>query len=294
MKKRWSFFKVMVMLAMTMLVVWTSVSYVQADLGCHPEYRIRIENLPAGYYCAIITNSGSNGATMAHDFWDDREVRNSEFHLDQVDKESVDEYLSKFYYEGWFYYQGTVLFNSQGPWLFSGRKNPFPGRILFISPEGDVTMSESMVDHKDYTYDFQKGRFLTNNALGFVGSLLKYVLGCYVLTLLIEYAVLGSFAFVRVRENRKKFLFVNTVSNIPMNLVLYCVYSAGTDQRNWFTMFYVFEVIIMIAESTYYAQTLVDREGKKRPKIAILYGVLANFCSAIVGIAFSLFDLQPW
>ena len=238
---------VMVMLAMTLFVVWTSVSYVQADLGCHPEYRIRIENLPAGYYCAIITNNGSRDATMAHDFWDDREVRNSEFHLDQVDKESVDEYLSKFYYEGWFYYQGTVLFNSQGPWLFSGRKNPFPGRILFISPEGDVTMSESMTDHKDYTYDFQKGRFLTNNALGFVGSLLKYVLGCYVLTLLIEYAVLGSFAFVRVRENRKKFLFVNTVSNIPMNLVLYCVYSAGTDQRNWFTMFYVFEVIIMIS-----------------------------------------------
>ena len=293
MKNRRSIFKEMVILAMTLLVVWTSVSYVQADLGCHPTYLINVENLPAGYYCAIIVNDSSD-ITRPYGFWEGREKQNSELHLDQVDMESVKEYLDLFYYNGLFYYQDTLLYNSAGPWKFGTYKNPFPCRILFISPEGDVTMSESMVDHKDYTYDFQKGRFLTNNALGFVGSLLKYVLGCYVLTLLIEYAVLGSFAFVRVRENRKKFLFVNTVSNIPMNLVLYCVYSAGTDQRNWFTMFYVLEVIIMIAESTYYAQTLADREGKKRPKIAILYGVLANFCSAIVGIAFSLFDLQPW
>ncbi|MBR5348031.1 MAG: hypothetical protein IK125_02235 [Lachnospiraceae bacterium] len=296
MKKRRSLFKGMVMLAMTLIVVWTSVSYVQADLGCHPDYKISLENVPAGYYCAIITNAkgDSRGATLPHDFWEDREIRNSELRLKQVDRETVEEYLSNFYYEGWFYFPNTLLYNSRGPWNFDTHKYPFPGRILTISPEGEVIMSETMEYGQNYTYDVQKGQFVNLGTLGFLGSLLKYVLICYILTLLIEYAVLGSFAFVRVPANRKKFLLVNTVTNIPLNLILYSVYSSGIDQRNWFIMFYVLEVTIMIAESAYYAKNLVDREGKKRPKTAILYGVLANFCSAIVGIAFSLFDLQPW
>lgn len=291
MKTKGGFLKGIVMLSMTLLVIWTSVSYVSADLGCHPDYQINIENLPSGYSCAIIVKEYT-GATKPYGFWDEREKVNSGFHLDQVDKESIEEYLSLFYYDGWICYPDSLLYHSKGPWHYSGYKNPFPGRLLFISPEGEVTMSESMVDHKDYTYDFQKGGWVGSGTLGFVGSLLKYVLGCYVLTLLIEYAVLGSFAFVRVRENRKKFLFVNTVSNIPMNLLLYCVYSAGTDQSNWFTIFFVLEVMVLIGESIYYSQTLVDREGKKHPKIAALYGVLANFCSATVGMAYTMFDLH--
>ena len=294
MKKSRSYFKVMVMLAMTLFVVWTSVSYVQADLGCHPEYRIRIENLPGGYYCAIISNNGSRGATMAHDFWDNRENRNSEFHLDQVDMESVKEYLSKFYYEGWCYYQDTLLFNSQGPWLFSGWENPFPGRILFISPDGEVTMSESMVDHKDYTYDFQKGGWATSNKLGYFGSLLKYLLICYILTLLIEYSIFGSFIFGKVPGNRKKFLFINTVTNIPMNFMLYNVYTASDDMELWLKMYFSLEVIVLLGESIYYSLNLVDQKGEKRPKIAFACGAIANFCSAAVGIIYTMFDLNLW
>ncbi len=291
MKTKGGFLKGIVMLSMTLLVIWTSVSYVSADMGCHPDYQINIENLPSGYSCAIIVKEYT-GATKPYGFWDEREKVNSGFHLDQVDKESIEEYLSLFYYDGWICYPDSLLYHSKGPWHYGGYMNPFPGRLLFISPEGEVTMSESMIEPRDYTYDFQKDRWVVSGSLGPFVSFITYLLVCYILTLVMEYAVFGSFGFSRVPQNRKKFFIANTASNIPMNLFLYTLYSASVGWNIWFESFIVLECIIMLSESIYYSHSLVNLKGEKRPKTAAAYGVLANFCSATVGMAYTMFDLH--
>ncbi len=292
MKKRRSFFKVMVMLAMTLLVVWTSVSYVYADFGCHMSYKISIDNYPAGYSCAIISNNGYKDATLPHDHWDGRGIQNSELHLDQVNKETVEEYLRNFYYDGWCYYQDTMSYGVTKMWTFGAHEDPFPAKILFISPEGEVTMSESIVDHKDYVYDFKKGKWINTDMAGIFGSLIGYLVICYIITLILEYSVFGFFEFSKVPQNRKKFFIVNTATNIPMNLILYSVYAAYAGWNTWFRVFIILEWIILLIESIYYSRSFVDKKGQKRPKSAFICGALANLCSAIVGLAYSMSDLH--
>ena len=253
---------------------------VRADMGAKPSIDLTVLNAPESYYVALLTN------------WATPEERgvpnvNSKLKLEEVNDESVVEYLKGFLYDGWFYHEtpvGQSYFrsNAENRYCFD-YKVPNPFKVIIIDADGEVYISD-VLDQVEFNaecvYDMAAGTLEENRTNQVLGRI-SYVAGCYVITLVVEGIILKLFRYPFTKRNVFSFLFINTVTNIPLNH--YLVYgSLSGIAAAFFILFFwpLIEVAIMLIEGAFYAYMLRDRDGKNRVTRGFVYSLVANIASA--------------
>ena len=237
-------------------------------------------NAPESYYVALLAN------------WATPEERgvpnvNSELKLDDVNDESVVEYLKGFLYDGWFYHETPVgdsyyRSNVEDRYIFD-YSVPNPFKVIIIDADGEVYISDVLGQEEfnaTCVYDMATGTLVENRTNQVLGRI-SYVAGCYVITLVVEGIILKLFRYPFTKRNVFSFLFINTVTNIPLNH--YLVYgSLSGIAAAFFILFFwpLIEVAIMLIEGAFYAYMLRDRDGKNRVTRGFVYSLVANIASA--------------
>ncbi len=253
---------------------------VRADMGPKPSIDLTVVNAPESYYVALLAN------------WATPEERgvpnvNSELKLDDVNDESVVEYLKGFLYDGWFYHETPVgdsyyRSNVENRYIFD-YSVPNPFKVIIIDADGEVYISDVLGQEEfnaTCVYDMATGTLVENRTNQVLGRI-SYVAGCYVITLVVEGIILKLFRYPFTKRNVFSFLFINTVTNIPLNH--YLVYgSLSGIAAAFFILFFwpLIEVAIMLIEGAFYAYMLRDRDGKNRVTRGFVYSLVANIASA--------------
>ena len=188
--------------------------YARADMGAKPSITLKVVNAPADYYVGLLGYRGQS------------EAANSVLYVEKYDEESVDEYLRGFHLDGWMYSLSPV-----GPSMYPASEEgsyyffysiPRPFRVILIAEDGRVYVSEIM-DQKEYnsdcTYDVSCG-IVTEDLAGKTANRISYIVLCYVLTILIELFMLWVFQYPLYRRNLIRFLVINTITQISLNIYL--------------------------------------------------------------------------
>ena len=252
---------------------------VRADMGPKPSIDLTVVNAPESYYVALLTN------------WATPEERgvpnvNSKLKLDEVNDESVKDYLEGFLYYGWFCERTRGVIdcyrsNAEGCYHF-GYSVPNPFKVIIIDADGDVHISDVLYQ-KEYnaecTLDVVTGSLTENRDNKVRGRIIAVVL-CYIVTLAIEGIVLKLFRYPLTKRNEFSFLFINTVTNISLS----CYLISHAPLGGIFTLFVLqyAEVWIILIEGAFYAVMLRDKSGKVRVLRGFVYSLVANLASAIM------------
>ena len=252
---------------------------VRADMGAKPSIDLTVLNAPESYYVALLTN------------WATPEERgvpnvNSKLKLEEVNDESVVEYLKGFLYDGWFYHEtpvGQSYFrsNAENFYIFD-YSVPNPFKAIIIDTDGDVHISDALnrVEYNaECNFDVEAGTLTENRDNKVRGRIIAVVL-CYIFTLGIEGIVLKIFRYPLTKRNEFSFLFINTVTNISLSC--YLISHAPLGGFLFLCVLRYAEVVIILIEGTFYAVMLRDKNGKVRVLRGFVYSLVANLASAIM------------
>ena len=248
-----------------------------ADIGAKPSIEITLKNAPDDYYIALLENY-------------DLEIDESATEIRNFDpqKETIEEYLESFNYEGWYYFMimghhhNYETANDKHIHIFSYSvpRNP---RILVVSTDGSVNVSD-VFDTREFnatiTYDC-KTKSITEHYVWKRAKRVLTIIIMFILTLFFEWLALKMLSLPENKRNLLSILIVNALTNIPFNIFM--VYFLG--RAGWPGLFVgaFFEIIIMIVEAIVYSFALVTKNGKPEP-ICFLYGIVANIFSVFMGI----------
>ena len=257
--------------------IFVCIIPVRADMGPKPSIDLTVVNAPESYYVALLTN------------WATPEERgvpnvNSKLKLEDVNDESVKDYLEGFLYYGWFCERirgDCYRSNAEGCYHF-GYSVPNPFKVIIIDADGDVHISDVLYQ-KEYnaecTLDVVTGSLTENRDNKVRGRIIAVVL-CYIFTLGIEGIVLKLFRYPLTKRNEFSFLFINTVTNISLSCYLISHAPLGGILL-LFVLQYA-EVLIILIEGAFYAVMLRDKSGKVRVLRGFVYSLVANLASAIM------------
>ena len=252
---------------------------VRADMGPKPSIDLTVVNAPESYYVALLTNCATP---------EERGVPNvnSKLKLEEVNDESVVEYLKGFLYDGWFYHETPVgdsyyRSNAENRYIFD-YSVPNPFKAIIIDTDGDVHISDALnrVEYNaECNFDVEAGTLTENRDNKVRGRIIAVVL-CYIFTLGIEGIVLKIFRYPLTKRNEFSFLFINTVTNISLS----CYLISHAPLGGIFILFVLqyAEVWIILIEGAFYAVMLRDKSGKVRVLRGFVYSLVANLASAIM------------
>ena len=268
--------KLILFVLLTVFLVSISVSDVHADMGAKPSIEIKLVNEPdQHFYLALLTRERGGTGT------------NCELKLDNVNEETVQKYLEDFFYNDWEFFQSPVGQNihekQEDGTYYYGYMIPDDFKVIIICDDGTVYMSDN-INPKEFdavvVYDVDAGT-LTEQIENKTVRHTLYVVVCFLLTLAIEILVLKLFKYPFTKRNIFCFVLINTITNIPFNVFLINQHSDIVMVILWLFA----EFLIMLIESIFYLITLRDSEGKPRRGKSFAYGVVANFVSAVLGVA---------
>ena len=254
---------------------------VKADCGPKPSIILVPENAPEHYYVALLTNDRWNRKTYTTE-------QNSELKLESVSEKSVEAYLENFYYDGWGYLWANGSHHSyrrsnEKEVYFSCNPIANPFRVLIIGEDGTVYISE---EHTKKEFDAECNLDVSTGVIverqyeqqeKLVKSFF-YVIGCYIVTIVVEFLALMLFGYLLTKRNLLSFFFINTVTNIPL-----CCCCLSMGSKPWFNYLFfmlVAESIVTLVEGIFFAFMLRDKNNEVRPKRGIVYAVVANLVSA--------------
>jgi len=150
-------------------------------------------------------------------------------------------------------------------------------KIILVTPEAELVVSRVVsrsAFQETMTYDYATGE-VQQRSLPL--AYLRQFLATCLPTLLIEGAVLLLFRY-SLRRNWKSVLTVNVITQV----FLTAVFGTTLLRHGTFSAFLLFvpvEIAILLGETIAYS-FLLREHGRKR---AVLYAVVANLCSAIIG-----------
>ena len=252
---------------------------VRADMGPKPSIDLTVVNAPESYYVALLTNGATPEELGVPNV-------NSKLKLEDVNDESVVEYLKGFLYDGWFYHETPVgdsyyRSNAENRYIFD-YSVPNPFKAIIIDTDGDVHISDALnrVEYNaECNFDVEAGTLTENRDNKVRGRIIAVVL-CYIFTLGIEGIVLKLFRYPLTKRNEFSFLFINTVTNISLSC--YLISHAPLGGLFILFMLHYAEVWIILIEGAFYAVMLRDKSGKVRVLRGFVYSLVANLASAIM------------
>jgi hypothetical protein len=254
-----------------------------ADSGPKPQLTVKVENAPEALYYLDLLEEGdaAGGGYLSR-----REDQDTE-----LDPALVETMLAAVP-EGW--HACTLQFTSGAPiwgdilgdFLGDGQHIhtfgyvgvPRTYRILIATEDGETWVSDVCTRsalQSSVTVDWAAKTVTVPPAA--VGYVLQF---CATLlpTLLIEGALLPAFGY-RGRKNWKVFLLVNLITQGALALY-FSIQTVQSGANPWFLLLLIpAEAVITCAESAVYARRLTGHSKRR----AVLYGVTANVCSALLG-----------
>ena len=160
---------------------------------------------------------------------------------------------------------------------------PSDFRVILIDTDGNLYLSESHTK-KEFksicTYDVATSSIVEKEGKSRIISIITIIV-CFILTLVIEFLILIAFRYPLIKRNVLVFLITNALTNIPYNLFLISTVSR-IDIMLILINFFA-EIIITLIETLIYCFTLLNKEQMVKYGKNILYGILANIASSILG-----------
>ena len=258
-----------------------NTTVVHADMGAKPSIDLKVVNGPDDYYVALL----GKGRDV-----EGRE--NSELKLEEVNDESVEEYLKAFVNDGWTCFVSPNVHdlgnrsNETGEYYHSYMV-PDPFRVIVIGTDGNVFLS-SELDQEEFnskcTYDVAAGTLTEEIDKNKDIKKAGYVALCLIVTLVSELIVLKLFRYPFSKVNLICFFIINVITNLSLNIWLVKCSSSPMAGFIFLIPMYVLEPLIIIIESIFFAGVLKDAEGKRHPIKSLIYGVVANIFSVVVGL----------
>ncbi len=249
-------------------------SSVKADMGPKPSIKLTVVNASDDYYVALL------------DCYPNEDRTNSELKLDNVTDESVNAYLEEFVYDRWHFFQSPVgnnVFHSTEEGVYDFTYSvPNPFRVVLISADGTVKVSEEFTK-EEYnavcTYDAASGK-ITEYRTNRIARRVIYTAICYILTILIELGVLAAFGYPFNKFNIICFFMINTITNIPYNIVIANMSKGGIAL---IVFSFLMECLIFVVEALFYLFTIKYKDGTVHHKRNLFYSIAANAASAAFG-----------
>ena len=260
-------------------------------MGAKPSITLKVVNGPDDYYVALLKKwRGVEGQ------------ENSELKLEEVNDANVQEYLTTFVNNGWTcavlpfneepqlgtddHHEDYYRVNETGEYYFS-YSVPDPFKVIVIGADGNVYLSNEL-NQEEYnskcTYDVAAGT-LTEEIDKFKGiKKAGFVALCLIVTLISELIILMLFRYPLSKANLICFVIINTITNLPLNTWLVAYIDGPGLGIGFIVAVYFLEPLIIVIESIFFACVLKDADGKKHPIKSVIYGVVANIFSAVVGL----------
>ena len=175
---------------------------------------------------------------------------------------------------------GECIGNTTHEHFFNYFGTPKIYKVLIMNNDtGEIKVTDTIerIDfNSNITIDYET-MVVKNNISGFSRNFTKIlpVLIPVIMTVIIEIIVLACFKMTNNR-NTKTVVITNIISNIILQLLLIKIDKipniTGTTEMN---CFFIFEILIIIAESFIYYKTLENEKSRK----TILYAIIANLTS---------------
>ena len=181
---------------------------------------------------------------------------------------------------GKFLLMSDIMGNSKYENYFKYFGTPETYKVVIINNDSGETKISNVINRVDFnskiTIDYDT-MVVKNNISGFSRNFTKVlpILIPVIMTVIIEIIVLACFKMTNKR-NTKTVVITNIISNIILQLLLIKINKTpnitGTTEMN---CFFIFEILIIIAESFIYYKTLENEKSRK----TILYAIIANLIS---------------
>lgn len=182
--------------------------------------------------------------------------------------------------DGWYVWDWTSYDPIEQPMLFTNVPYPRPFRVAVLHEDNTLLVTdeaERTVGMQTFTVNAETGAIST---LGLWFGLLKQFVCTFMVTLLIEAAVLLLFHF-KLYENLKPFLLVNFATQALMTLT-YGRILISVNRSDAFFWAFAIEAVIFVIESLAYARFLRGHTRARR----IAYAITANLLSFAIGTLF--------
>ncbi len=275
-KMKSGYYKVVLLLLVTVLIFMNIPAVVSADAGPKPNITIKAVNMPDQLcYMDLLVEVDKPGET------------DPEYLTDEYQGEMVS-LLSQYYKDGWgaaVVNRENIIFNDikcnivDGECTKSfGYMPPDRFRIIVVTEDGNIRVS-NIVDKKvfDTTVDFDYSSGMAEERAVMPGFLYKFII-TLILTLLIE-----GLLFLPFKFGFKKYWGWLLGVNVFTQLFLYAAIVFGTYTGGIIfaiIMYILAEVFIFISETIAYTFILKSRPAGYR----IGYAIAANTVSLIAGL----------
>lgn len=258
-----------------------------ADMGPKDQLAVKVVNAPEEpYYLDILAEGNYEDS---EDLFDGLEWSYSGGEAAALDQDLL-EALRAAVPEGWHACTaegstgapmwGDLYPNADGVHIFGYHGVPDTYRILMVTKSGQVFLSGVCVRtvlQSSATVDWAAKTVTIPPT--WVGYVLQF-LATFVPTILVEGILLLLFGYGTQRRNWLRFLTVNLLTQGTLALAM--AYSAMQHGvTGWSLLPFIFmEILIIIGEAALYSHLLT---GHSRGR-AVLYGLAANLCSALLGL----------
>ena len=258
-----------------------------ADMGPKDQLAVKVENAPEDpYYLEILAEGNYEDS---EDLFDGLEWSYSGGEAAALDQDLL-EALRAAVPEGWHACTaegstgapmwGDLYLNADGVHIFGYHGVPDTYRILMVTKSGQIFLSgvcARTVLQSSATVDWAAKTVTIPPT--WVGYVLQF-LATFVPTILVEGILLLLFGYGTQRRNWLRFLTVNLLTQGTLALAM--AYSAMQHGvTGWSLLPFIFmEILIIIGEAALYSHLLT---GHSRGR-AVLYGLAANLCSALLGL----------
>ena len=258
-----------------------------ADMGPKDQLAVKVVNAPEEpYYLDILAEGNYEDS---EDLFDGLEWSYSGGEAAALDQDLL-EALRAAVPEGWHACTaegstgaprwGDLYPNADGVHSFGYRGVPDTYRILMVTKSGQVFLSgvcTRTVLQSSATVDWAAKTVTIPPT--WVGYVLQF-LATFVPTILVEGILLLLFGYGTQRRNWLRFLTVNLLTQGTLALAM--AYSAMQHGVTGWSLlpFILMEILITIGEAALYSRLLT---GHSRGR-AVLYGLAANLCSALLGL----------
>ena len=280
-------FKIVVILLLTIVCMFSCTVIVHADIGPKDQLTVHVKNPPNEiYYLDLLTQD-----TNTYDNF-----------YNEGERESLNQDMLSLLYshesEGWkpalvegtgAPMWGSLVGEPDGDEMihtFGYVGVPDTYRIIIVTESGKVSVSDVFTRkalNSSIIYDYTSGKATVPHI--WVSYIIQFLTTC-IPTLIIEGMILLLFGF-KFKENYKVFLLVNISTQVVLTFTLGVALIQKGPFTAYFTQFPI-EIVIVIVETFLYCQLLHGKSIGRRSA----YGVTANIVSWAVGFFLLSYQYQ--
>lgn len=278
------------------LIMILGNNIVSADTGRKPSITIQLENMTTSnyiidllvydetgekYYSPLDYNGNDGKHSEQYSTYGYKDLRTMTVEqLEKLHKINFDGWISESTRWGEYFLFGNCNGNTKHQHFFNYFGTPETYKVVIINNDNEETKISDVIKRVDYnskiTVDYET-MVVKNNINDFSRNFTKIlpVLIPVIMTVIIEIIVLACFRMTNKR-NTKIVLITNIISNLILQLLLIKIDKipkiTGSTKMN---CFFIFEILILIAETFIYYKTLENEKSRK----TILYAIIANLTS---------------